>query len=146
MTAQTSVQPATMTVRIPMRLERRGGRKVIVAPEAVLLVAAAEARRAADPGDRQGAPLASPDRERQGEVDHRPRGTGGRVRRLCIPGADPDVPGAGNRRGRSSTARSRQGSPRCRSFRGRRHGASSAPGCWASTGPSQGLQQRPVGS
>ena len=35
MTAQTSTQPATMTVRIPMRLARRGGRKVIIAPETV---------------------------------------------------------------------------------------------------------------
>lgn len=35
MTARTSAQPATMTVRIPMRLERRGGRKVIIAPEGI---------------------------------------------------------------------------------------------------------------
>ena len=36
MTAPTVAQPATVRVRIPMRLERQRGRKVIVAPEAVV--------------------------------------------------------------------------------------------------------------
>ena len=43
MTERAALELATLTIRIPMRLQRRGGRKLIMTPEG----AAAPAREAA---------------------------------------------------------------------------------------------------
>jgi hypothetical protein len=45
--------------------------------------------------------MAVADRKRPGEVDHRPRGTGGRGSRLRLPAAPAHLPGSGHRRGDS---------------------------------------------
>ena len=56
-------------------------------------------RRDADQGARPRAPLAAEDRERAGEVDHRPCGAGGRHGRLRLPAPAAHLPGAGHRGG-----------------------------------------------
>jgi hypothetical protein len=62
----------SLTIRIPMRLQRRGGRKLIMMPEGV----AAPARKPSRDDTLVKAlvhahPLAGQNRERAGEVDHR---------------------------------------------------------------------------
>jgi hypothetical protein len=59
----------TLTIRIPMRLQRRGGRKLIVTPEGS---AAPTPKPSRDAGQGAGprASVAAADRERPREVDH----------------------------------------------------------------------------
>jgi hypothetical protein len=97
---RTSHEIETLTIRIPMRLPRRGGRKLIMTPEGVAAPAPKPSRdetlvrRAGS-----SASLAAADRERAGEVDHRPCGAGGRHGRLRLPLAPTHLPGTGHRRG-----------------------------------------------
>jgi site-specific DNA recombinase len=53
-----------------------------------------EPRRDAGQGARARAPMAPEDRERSGQVDHRPCGAGGRHGRLCLPAPAAHLPGA----------------------------------------------------
>jgi hypothetical protein len=46
-----------------------------------------------------GTPMATADRERSGEVDHRPRSTGGSHGRVCLPAPAAHLPGAGHSQG-----------------------------------------------
>ena len=65
MTERAALELDTLTIRIPMRLQRRGGRKLIMTPEGVAAPAReAEPRRDAGQGARPRAPLAAADRER----------------------------------------------------------------------------------
>ena len=77
MTEGAGLEAETLTIRIPMRLQRRGGRKLIITPEGgtaptpkprrdeTLVKALVRAHR-----------WAPADRERASAVDHRPRRTG----------------------------------------------------------------------
>jgi hypothetical protein len=91
--AETELGGGALAVRIPMRLQRRGGRKLIVTPEGEPVPTP---RRHVDQGARPYAQLATQDRERSGEVDHRPSGAGGRDRRLRLPAPAAQVPRAGH--------------------------------------------------
>ena len=93
MTKRMDLEVDTLTIRIPMRLQRRGGRKLIMTRSTG---AEAEARRDADQGARARPPLAAEDRERSGQVDHRPCGAGGRDGRLRLPPSAAHLPGAGH--------------------------------------------------
>ena len=78
MTERAALEVETLTIRIPMRLQRRGGRKLIMTPEGAA---------APTPKPRRDETLIKAlvrahrwrrrDRERSGEVDHRPCGAGG---------------------------------------------------------------------
>ena len=96
MTERAALELDTLTIRIPMRLQRRGGRKLIMTPEGAALptpkprrdetlvkalVRAHRWRRRIESG--------------QAEVDHRPCGAGGRHGRLCLPAPAAHLPGAG---------------------------------------------------
>ena len=100
MTERAALEVDTLTIRIPMRLQRRGGRKLIMTPEGAAvptpkprrdetlikaLVRAHRWRRRIESGQR--------------EVDHRPCGAGGRHGRLRLPAPAAHLPGAGHRRG-----------------------------------------------
>ena len=67
----------TLTLRIPMRLQRRGGRKLIMTPEGSAVPAPPPGRDDIDQGPGARAPLARQDRERAGAVDHRSCAAGG---------------------------------------------------------------------
>ena len=95
MTERPGLEVDTLTIRIPMRLQRRGGRKLIMTPEGAA-VPAPKPRRdetlikalvRAHRWRRQ-------NRERAGEVDHRPCGAGGRHGRLRLPAPAAHLPGA----------------------------------------------------
>ena len=65
MTERAALEVDTLTIRIPIRLQRRGGRKLIMTPEGVGGAdAEAAPRRDADQGAGARAPLAAADRER----------------------------------------------------------------------------------
>ena len=100
MTERAGLEVETLTIRIPIRLQRRGGRKLIMTPEGV----AAPARKPSRDETLIKALVRAhrwrrQDRERAGEVDHRPCGAGGRHRRLRLPAPAAHLPGAGHRRG-----------------------------------------------
>ena len=83
-----------------MRLQRRGGRKLIIPPEGVSAgTAEVGARRDPDQGAREVAPLAPEDRERPREIDHRPRGAGEHDHGLRLPAPAAHLPGGGPCRG-----------------------------------------------
>jgi hypothetical protein len=73
MTERTSHEVETLTIRIPTRLQRRGGRKLIVTPEG-MTVPAPKPSRDPDQSAGEGTSLAAADRERAGEIHHGPRG------------------------------------------------------------------------
>ena len=67
MTEHVGLEVDTLTIRIPIRLQRRGGRKLIMTPEGVAAPARKpQPRRDAGQGARARAPLAAEDRERAG--------------------------------------------------------------------------------
>jgi hypothetical protein len=80
MNERADLEVETLTIRIPMQLERRGGRKPIITPEGAVPPAQASAgtRRWSRPSFAP-PPLAAHDRERPRTVDHRSR---------CPEGAD----------------------------------------------------------
>ncbi len=100
MTERAGLEVDTLTIRIPIRLQRRGGRKLIMTPEGV----AAPARKPSRDETLVKALVRAhrwrrQDRERSGEVDHRPCGAGGRHGRLRLPAPAAHLPGAGHRGG-----------------------------------------------
>src|SRR5918994_7768267 len=87
---------------IPTRLKGRGGRKLIITPEGVT-VPTPKPRRDAGQGPRPGPPMATADRERSVQVDHRPCGAGRRDGRVRLPAPATHLPRAGQ--GRSDPRR-----------------------------------------
>ena len=114
MTERAALEVDTLTIRIPMRLQRRGGRKLIMTPEGAA---------APTPKPRRDETLVKAlvrahrwrrqNRERAGEVDHRPCGAGGRHGRLRLPAAAAHLLGAGHRRGDPRRAAA-EGAEACR--------------------------------
>jgi hypothetical protein len=83
MTERVSLELDTLTIRIPMRLQRRGGRKLMMAPEGAAMPSPKPPfRRDPDQGAGSSASLAAADRERSSQVGRRPCGAGGRHGRL----------------------------------------------------------------
>jgi hypothetical protein len=93
----------TLMIRIPIRLQRRGGRKLIMTPEGVS-APAPKPRRDAGQGARARAPVAAQNRERPREVHHRLGGARGRYGRLRLPASAAHLPCAGHRRGDAGRA------------------------------------------
>jgi hypothetical protein len=77
-TVRAGLEVDTLTIRIPMRLQRRGGRKLITVPEGAVPTPEAAPRPDPDQGAGSSASLAAQDPERSGQVDHRLGGAGGR--------------------------------------------------------------------
>jgi hypothetical protein len=97
MTERVGLELDTLTIRIPIRLQRRGGRKLIMTPEGV---AAPERKPSRDDTLIKALVRAHRwrrDRERAGAVDHRTCGAGGRHRRLRLPAPTAHLPGARHR-------------------------------------------------
>jgi hypothetical protein len=100
MTKRADLELDILTIRIPMRLQRRGGRKLIMTPEGVTAPARKPSRdetlvKALVRAHR----WRRTNRERAGEVDHRPCGAGARHGRLRLSASPAHLPGAGYRRG-----------------------------------------------
>ena len=132
MTGRTGLEFDTLTIRIPIRLQRRGGRKLIMTPEGVAAPARKPSRDETLEGARARAPLAAANRERSGQVDHRPCGAGGRHGRLRVPAAPAHLPGAGHRGGdpgRAAAEGARAG-PKCWGMRRLVARSSEALGLW----------------
>ena len=95
MSERVDLEIDTLTIRIPMRLQRRGGRKLIMTPEGVTAPARKPSRdqtliKALVRAHRWRRRIES----RSGEVDHRPCGARGRHGRLRLPAPAAHLPGA----------------------------------------------------
>jgi hypothetical protein len=93
MTECVRLEVDTVTIRIPMRLQRRGGRKLIMASEGIAMLTT-KPRPDPDQGAGSRASLAAGDRQRSGEVDHRPCRAGGHHGRLRLLASPADLLGA----------------------------------------------------
>jgi hypothetical protein len=94
MTKRVGFEVDTMTIRIPMRLQRRGGRKLIMTPEGAAMPTPKPRPDETLIKALARASLAAQNRERSGELDHRPRGAGERHGRLHLPAPAAHLPRA----------------------------------------------------